>query len=282
MEQIIGQKNLIGTLENLIKTDRIPRFIIFVGPKGCGKKTICDYFTRKTNLNHVHFGNSVDDIRNAINTSYEVEFDSIYSFYDCDNMNQNALNAMLKVTEEPPKKARFVMTFSHYNKILPTLISRASVFEIPPYTNEDLEEYASEIGIPYKNRDFIFKVCETPGNLNLFKQYDCNEFISHVNKICRDIGNQKMCDTLKITFKINTKRESETSDSTYKDIKWSPYLFMKAVQIQLFQKCTDPIYYEAMRITGEYINRLENINSLNIQMLLDSWLIELRNCLRCN
>lgn len=280
MGQIIGQKNLISNLDKLIETDRIPRFIIFVGPWGCGKKTICDYFVRKSNLNHVHFGNSVDDIRNAIITSYEVEFDSIYSFYDCDNMNQNALNAMLKVTEEPPKKARFLMTFSHFNKILPTLISRASVFEISPYTKEELEEYASEIGIPYRNREFIFNVCDTPGNLNLFKQYDCNEFISHVNKLCRDIGNQKINDTLKITFKINTKRTFAPNESGDTDVKWSPYLFMKAVQFQLFQKCTEPIYYEGMRITGDYINKLENINSLNIQMLLDAWLIELNNCLK--
>lgn len=280
MGQIIGQSNLINTLNNLVETDKIPRFMIFVGPWGSGKKTICDYLIRKSKLNHVHFGNGVDDIRQAIITSYEVELDSIYSFYDCDSMNQNALNAMLKVTEEPPKKARFVMTFSHSNKILPTLISRATVFKLSPYTTQQLDEYASEIGIPYKNREFIFNVCDTPGNLNLFKQYDCNEFISHVNKLCRDIGNQKLNETLKITYKINTKRTTGANETNDTDIKWSPYLFMKAVQFQLFHKCTDPVYYNAMCITGDYINKLQNVNSLNIQMLLDAWLIELNNCLK--
>ena len=52
MGQIIGQKNLISNLDKLIETGRIPRFMIFVGPWGCGKKTICDYFVKKSSRDY--------------------------------------------------------------------------------------------------------------------------------------------------------------------------------------------------------------------------------------
>ena len=70
---IVGQLNLINELERKVKNNTLPRFIIFVGPKGSQKLEMAQYITSILYHNKVIVDDiSVDNIRNIINLYYKV------------------------------------------------------------------------------------------------------------------------------------------------------------------------------------------------------------------
>lgn len=58
-----------------------------------------------------------------------------------DKMNIAAANKFLKFLEEPPAKTIILLTAESVNDILPTILSRAQIVEVPRITDTDLEAY---------------------------------------------------------------------------------------------------------------------------------------------
>lgn len=97
-----------------------------------------------------------------------------------DKMNVAASNKFLKFLEEPPAKTIILLTAESTNDILPTILSRTQVVEIPRINDEDLGKYLKEnhAASDEKIREVVH---EAQGNLNdavkLLKSGDkTNEF----------------------------------------------------------------------------------------------------------
>lgn len=58
-----------------------------------------------------------------------------------DKMNVAAANKFLKFLEEPPAKTVILLTAESVNDILPTILSRTQIVEVPRITDADLETY---------------------------------------------------------------------------------------------------------------------------------------------
>ncbi|MGE4514858.1 MAG: ATP-binding protein [Chryseobacterium sp.] len=58
-----------------------------------------------------------------------------------DKMNVAAANKFLKFLEEPPAKTIIILTAESTNDILPTILSRTQIVEVPRINDEDLEVY---------------------------------------------------------------------------------------------------------------------------------------------
>jgi DNA polymerase-3 subunit delta' len=58
-----------------------------------------------------------------------------------DKMNVAASNKFLKFLEEPPAKTIILLTAESTNDILPTILSRTQIVEVPRINDEDLEVY---------------------------------------------------------------------------------------------------------------------------------------------
>ncbi|WP_312901297.1 DNA polymerase III subunit [Chryseobacterium taichungense] len=58
-----------------------------------------------------------------------------------DKMNVAAANKFLKFLEEPPAKTIIILTAETTNDILPTILSRTQIVEVPRITDGDLEQY---------------------------------------------------------------------------------------------------------------------------------------------
>lgn len=63
-------------------------------------------------------------------------------FYDIDSMSVSSKNALLKITEETPQNSYFIMTAETAESVLDTLFSRGRVFNILPYTKDNLRDFA--------------------------------------------------------------------------------------------------------------------------------------------
>jgi len=84
----------------------------------------------------------VDDIRSIKKGIFDAPFLSPYKIFiieEAESMSPGAQNALLKILEEPPQHAIFILTVSKRQAILPTISSRCRVISVPPIPVSDME-----------------------------------------------------------------------------------------------------------------------------------------------
>ena len=135
---MIGQKNNINTLIQWRCNKSVPRFIILSGDEGSGRLTLAKVIIRMINAKGIIMGNSIAEVRETIENAYTITEPTCYIFRNADDMKNEAKNALLKVVEEPPNNAYFIMTVQNIDNMLGTIRSRGTVIKMEPYTREEL------------------------------------------------------------------------------------------------------------------------------------------------
>lgn len=149
---MIGQRNNIETITQWRLNKSIPRFLIISGDVGSGRLTLAKIIIKLLNAKGVIMGNSIDDVRNTIENAYTVSQTTCYIFRNADDMKQEAKNALLKVVEEPPNSAYFIMTVQNIDNMLGTIRSRGTVIKMEPYTMQELRSVSEdELSLEYCN-----------------------------------------------------------------------------------------------------------------------------------
>lgn len=177
---IFGNKQLISSLENMVRLEKAAKTVLFFGEKGSGRKTLADYYCRlllcenlqngkpcgvckacKNIESRVHpdiifaqtsgklGGYSVETAKHICSDAFIKPNNSdkkIYVFADCHAMDVRTQNTLLKIIEEPPEHAFFIFTSESKNDFLPTIISRCSSFGVSPCSEEDCRKALSERG----------------------------------------------------------------------------------------------------------------------------------------
>ncbi|MBP1846863.1 DNA polymerase-3 subunit delta' [Rhizobium petrolearium] len=65
-----------------------------------------------------------------------------------DDLNRNAANAILKILEEPPRRALFIVLSHAPGKLLPTIRSRCQSLKLSPLSDENLSKALAGLGMP--------------------------------------------------------------------------------------------------------------------------------------
>lgn len=141
---MIGQKNNIKTLIKWRCNKAVPRFIIISGDIGSGRLTLAKVIIKMVNAKGIIMGNSIVDVREAIENAYTITEPTCYIFRNADDMKNEAKNSLLKVVEEPPNNAYFIMTVQNIDNMLRTIKSRGTVIKMEPYTREELLSVTSD------------------------------------------------------------------------------------------------------------------------------------------
>lgn len=259
---MIGQTNLLKRLESLAINNNFPRFCILVGDRGSGKKTLAHYVHLQYFKNTVltNAGTSVEVIRQIIANSYRVTIPTIYLLADADNMSVQAKNALLKVTEEPPNNAYFIMTLQDINNTLDTIKSRATIFYMEQYTPKEILEYTETT---YKeNNDIYGDLCATPGDVDLLHRVGAEDFYMYVEKVADNIATVNGANVFKIVDKIALKDELDKYDLK---MFWKVFISI----------CAKRNNWQLITVTSSAIRKL-GIKGINKQMLFDEWILEVR------
>lgn len=151
-----GQKGLIHSLENLNS-----RSVLIYGPKHHGKKTLVRWFYANKGMSVYEVTGNAADFRESIEMMRTQANPTVYLIPDVDTLHVTIQNMLLKVLEEPPMRAMFVLTASNY--ILPTIKSRCIVYRTEPYTNEEI------IAVSADNAQCL-EYADSPGRCELIKQ----------------------------------------------------------------------------------------------------------------
>lgn len=264
--KIIGQTELLERVKTLISSDKFPRFSIIAGPEGSGKKMLANYISKELSTQKVDVSIKVDGIREMITLAHKAIAPTMFVIADADNMSPAAKNAMLKVVEEPPNDAYFIMTLRDINQTLATIKSRAQVFNMQPYTPSEIGQYA--IGVTSEEMHIISDICETPGEVDKLKTCGIISFDEYVKMVVDNIAEVSGSNSFKIADKIKMKDDKEGYDLR---------LFWKAFMTECSNRLSEDVvkYALGIKITSKYLQEL-NITGISKPSTFDMWLLDIR------
>ena len=264
---MIGQEKLLAEIRALIEKKKYPRFSIIIGNTGSGRKTLAKEVAKMLDIYAVQAPDvKAETIRTIISDAYKLPYDYMYIVPDADSMSTAAKNALLKVTEEPPNNAYFIMTAQDESNLLDTLKSRGSIFRMGTYTPEEIAEYANCDNTT--DLEVITSVCEVPGDVDIMKSMDPMKFYSYAEAVVQNIAETSGSNSFKIAEKINLK-----DDKTKFDLA----LFWRTFMLVCLNSMKDaPLKYaEGVKITSRHLQELK-IKGINKASLFDTWILSIR------
>ena len=264
---MIGQHKILDYIEKNIS--HFPSFTILVAPHGCGKRTIAKYIAEKLGAGYAPCGVKVEEVREIINVANKVSERMLYCFEDADTMRSEAKNAMLKITEEPPRNAYFVMTVESDSSLLDTIKSRAVVLHLEPYTGKELAEYFDSIeGKSDCDKGLTIDIANTPYEVKLLFEYGA-DFIDYVNLVVDNIAEVEPANAFKSSKALSFKREDEDN--------YNLLLFWETFNRICIEKILDdPLHYaQGINVTAPFITKAMK-PGVNLSQLYDNWVFKIR------
>ena len=175
-EDVKGQEQIVTTLQNQIKAERVGHAYLFCGTRGTGKTTIAKIFAKAVNCEHPVEGspcgecaacrsigagasmnvieidaasnNGVDNIREIVDEVSYSPAEGRYKVYIIDEVHMlsiGAFNALLKTLEEPPSYVIFILATTEVHKIPITILSRCQRYDFRRITIDTIAARLREL-----------------------------------------------------------------------------------------------------------------------------------------
>ncbi|HYC34602.1 MAG TPA: DNA polymerase III subunit gamma/tau [Candidatus Paceibacterota bacterium] len=148
-DEVVGQDDIVSTLKNAIKEDKIAHSYIFAGSRGIGKTSIARILASALDISQNDLyeidaasNRGIDDIRAIREAVHTLPYESKYKMYIIDEahmLTRDAWNALLKTLEEPPAHVIFVLATTEVEKIPETIVSRSQAFSFKKPSLSTLE-----------------------------------------------------------------------------------------------------------------------------------------------
>jgi len=228
ISSIIGHDKNISLLKQLILKRRLPHTLLFIGPEGVGKCTTAKEFAKLLLCEQLVYKNdtvdsceecascrmlnlaihpdfeivtpqtkdghiSIDQIREVERKAYQSPIKGHFKIYIIDgaeSLKTEAQNSLLKILEEPPKNALFILVAKTETQLLPTILSRCTKLHFLHLKPFDVKSILLKHGIGEKDCIMLSELnLGSPGYaLKLYKDnftsnYDeYKKFISHLQE----------------------------------------------------------------------------------------------------
>ena len=85
-------------------------------------------------------------LSHTLNFAPQIGRRRVYILEQAETLNESAANSLLKVLEEPPPYALFVLLASHPSRVLPTIVSRSQTIRLRPAPVGELAAYLRQSG----------------------------------------------------------------------------------------------------------------------------------------
>ncbi|MEK7615518.1 MAG: AAA family ATPase [Patescibacteria group bacterium] len=187
--QIIGHKVAQDVLLRMVKNERIPHAILFVGPSHVGKThlatALIQYLNQTTKplsaLSDVSVlvrgtdpktkkrksAISVKQVRALIERLSMSSMDGSWKIgfvQEADRLSTGAANALLKTLEEPKGKTLLLLRAPSVESVLPTIASRCQTIRLSPVSKADISLALEKRGLgPQEAREIAAQSLGRPG-----------------------------------------------------------------------------------------------------------------------
>lgn len=168
-DDLVGQESIAKILKSQVVNNRIAHAYLFSGGRGTGKTSTAKIFSRAVNCTNTKDGNpcnecetcvgissgnimdvveidaasnnSVDDVRGIRDEVFYTPSVTKFRVYIIDEVHMlstGAFNALLKILEEPPKHAIFILATTEPHKLPATILSRCQKYEFKQISNSNI------------------------------------------------------------------------------------------------------------------------------------------------
>ena len=176
-EEVAGEKEIITTIKNSLRENRVSHAYLFTGPRGVGKTTTARLIAKGLNcltngvtdepcntcdnclaidkgnfidLNEIDAASNrgIDEIRalkDKINYQPVNGRKKVYIIDEVHMLTKEAFNALLKTLEEPPSHVVFILATTEPDKILDTIISRCQRYDFTFFSLTEMSGKLREI-----------------------------------------------------------------------------------------------------------------------------------------
>lgn len=283
---MLGQKEICDQLTEMVEMDTLPRFLILTGLKGSGKYTLAKWLCKKMGAYFVEPDLSVDSVREVVRNCYKCSGETLYVFRDADKMSAAAKNALLKITEEPPRQAHFILTVQNAENTLETLRSRGTVIPMAPYSWSDREmhllSFMRHKGLSNKisedTQELIIKVSENLGQVERLVQMDVEKLRDFCQLVVDQIQTVSGVNALKIGQRLKLKEDGEG---------YEPDLFFQMMEWVLIEELINDARDNDQRlllIHGGMMSACSRcaqeltLTGVKKDSTVDMWILEMREC----
>ncbi len=171
LSDFVGNSAVKRRIEDMAASNRLPHAIIIEGAQGSGRRTLAQIIAdialctgeckpcgvcsaccavSSPDISVIEPEKSsitVDQIRAVRSSAYILPNQSARRVFIIPNaalMNLQAQNALLKVLEEPPATAMFILTCEYTRQLLGTVVSRSAVLTLSLPKQDEVQRYISE------------------------------------------------------------------------------------------------------------------------------------------
>jgi len=164
LSEVVGNEKIVKIIESIFEREDkedIPNTWLFCGPSGCGKTTLARIVSKMLGCSPVDTNQDYQEINasntRGIDTAREIissmKFkpmtpDSECRVYLIDEVHQGTKdfqNSLLKALEDTPKHVYFMLCTTDPQKLLKTIKTRSSIFEVQSLDKPELIELAEEV-----------------------------------------------------------------------------------------------------------------------------------------
>ena len=281
---MIGQKKVLRYINNLIKKG-FPRFTVITGTKGQGKTELAIEISKKLKIPFCNIGTKVDDIRDMIELAYKQTEPIIYLIQDADKMSLGAKNSLLKVIEEPPQQAYFIMELQQIENTLDTIKSRCQEIKLDSYDLNDIEKFIEKEkpDLDDENKKIIKCLAKNCFEVKELIKYNPTEFKNYIDKVFANIDKVQSANSFKIADKLDLKEDGNRYNvKLFLESLAGVYLANYYIKMNehtqegyticfKYLKCIDIIY--------KYVGKLK-VNGINVGSIVDMVILDIRKELR--
>lgn len=210
--EIIGHEQIIGHLQNAIRTGKISHAYILDGEEGAGKSLLARAFAQTLQceqkkadacgecrscrqaagenqpdiirVSHEKPNSiGVDEIREQLCQDMQIRpYSSPYKIYlvdEAEKMTVQAQNALLKTIEEPPSYAVLILITANPDAFLPTILSRCVQLKLKPLRDSIIRDFLTDnLSVPEIKADVYAAFAR--GNLGRAKKMAESEDFQHL------------------------------------------------------------------------------------------------------
>jgi len=176
-KEIVNQKSVVLSLQNIVKTKKNSQAYVFFGPRGTGKTSTAKIFSRSLNClkltkdneacqkcnnclqNFKLYSPEIIEVDGASNNGVEeirkikdnlrilpsLNKFKIYIIDEVHMLSKAAFNSLLKSLEEPPKHIIFILITTEIKKIPITVLSRCQQYQFNLVNNSDITQNLEKV-----------------------------------------------------------------------------------------------------------------------------------------